>query len=162
MRKYLVLGSALFVSLVSLGARGAGGCETYGIPLTQELRDWELGPTSLETNQGSAGTLLPLSKRLRLMLQKLPAKPGQANPGFGGIVPLRVANTGTYKISVGAPVDIEMREAKGSAVAETAREQNTACDKMKTVTTYPLKGGLDYVLKLDQVGGNSIELMLSR
>jgi hypothetical protein len=174
----LLLFCALAFSLVPLSspateavrpvAEMKGDCAAYKIPLTQEFKDWELGPTSLATDEGKKGTILPLGKRLKLMLEpagkvkfaKPPEKGGRA--GYGAIVPLRVANTGEYRISLGERAWVDVVEKEGNRLEAASFEMQTGCDKIRKVVTYKLNGGRDYLLQVAGARGDSAELMISK
>ncbi|RZA09418.1 MAG: hypothetical protein EOP11_01790 [Proteobacteria bacterium] len=145
-----------------------GGCENYQTPLTQEFKDWELGPLTLATNEGKEGTLLPLNKRLKLLLQpassvkfaKPPAK--DAAKGSGAVIPLRVASTGTYKIAAGSRLWLEITKKNGEEIKAERFEMQTACATIAKVLTFKLTGGQDYLLQLAGAPEASVEIMLSR
>jgi hypothetical protein len=173
MRSSFLLG--LFLPLLTFAAEPVrpmkemkGGCENYKTPLAQEFKDWELGPLTLATNEGKEGTLLPLNKRLKLLLQptaavkyaKVPAK--DATKGSGAVIPLRVASTGTYKVAAGARLWLEITKKNGAEVKAERFEMQTSCATIAKVLTFKLTGGEDYLLQLSGAPETSVDIMLSR
>lgn len=145
-------------------------CQRYKIPLAQEFRTWELGPSRLSTDEGARGTLLPLEQRVVLELRpqsRSRFEPGATQPaqrprGFGGRVPVRVASSGTYKFAIGGEARLELVNHDRAAIPAEGREAHRRCPSIAEVLTFHLDGGRDYVLRISASREPDLDLLISK
>lgn len=163
MRTLLLFCAGFLASPFSLAAENPlpGGppkaaCGKFQTSLGQEFKDWALGPLTLSTAEGKEGTLLPLNKRLKLLLGR-----GKGE-GFGAVMPVRVATTAVYKIATGDIVGLEIKDKDGAPLAPASRESEAGCDRIRQVVNFRLDGGKDYALHLNGAPKSTAEVMISK
>lgn len=145
-------------------------CRRYEIPLAQEFRAWELGPSRLSIDEGKRGTLLPLDQRLVLELRpqvRMRFEEGATAPtprpkGFGGASSVRVASTGLYKFSIGGRARLQLVKKDGAVILADRKESQRACPTITEVQAFLLEGGRDYVLKIFDSTEPDLDLLISR
>jgi hypothetical protein len=146
-------------------------CEEFKESHALELRNWELGPVALSTAEGLEGSLLPQGQRVSLLLEGVAKNPFVAPPErkpdegtFAGISPLRMANGGDFRVSIGQKIWVDLVEKKSKKLIASAAHEMSApdCGPIKKIVTFSLEGGKDYVLQFSGSAKNKIDVMVTK
>jgi hypothetical protein len=154
-----------------------GGCENFAMPLAKEMSLWDKSELRVQGAQDDKSTaILPAERKVSLSLypQKkvvLPVKPEKdfakkAETAFAGLAAIQVPKDGTYRISLGSKVWLDLVAEEGAdagpkLVPAANFEMQTGCAKIFKAVEYNLKAGKKYYLQISSSQAPSAHVLTS-
>ena len=140
-----------------------GGCNNYSISLSKEFVAW------MQPAVSGTGADLPLGKRVQVALDdhakvKLVVKPEKKFPSGSkaGVFKLAVSEAGTYRISLGGKMWVDLVDAQGKVVPSDRFEMQTKCESIFKVVEYKLAAGGSYTVQISSSPANSADVLVTR
>jgi hypothetical protein len=154
-----------------------GGCENFAMPLAKEMSLWDKSELRVQGAQDDKSTaILPAGRNISLSLypQKkvvLPVKPEKdfakkSETAFAGLASIQVPKDGTYRISLGSKVWLDLIAEEGGdgapkVVPAANFEMQTGCAKIFKAVEYNLKAGKKYYLQISSSLSPSAQVLTS-
>lgn len=150
-----------------------GGCDNYKIDIKSELQAWKTtAPAPPAAVSGDTAPTIDIGKKLNLALAKhdavkfllLPEKtfPARAGASFAGLVKVAVPKDGTYRISLGEKLWVDVVDAATSKrVIANQFEMQTECHQIFKVVDFPLKANKSYILQISSSRLPQAEVLVS-
>ncbi len=148
-----------------------GDCANYKMDLQRELALWNKNIAEVKASpkleqvgllhefRHTEATLIP-EKQITLAVP--PEKPTKEPEGtFAGLLQLTPKVSGSYRISAGTKVWIELAGANGQRMVSTDFEMQSKCPKIFKTVIYDLKANETYTLQLTGSFKAVVSLMVS-
>ncbi len=122
---------------------GASPLPAHALCLTAMLT--RASATAAATGTGSAASTIAIGHPTRLALQPIaamhwPDQPTKKNGPYAGLAAIDVPNAGTFTISLGARVWIDVLEGS-TAIASTSHRHGAACSGIAKQVVFPMVAG---------------------
>jgi hypothetical protein len=139
-------------------------CSNVRVAMPAEFAGWsEQTPVAAGTEAGGGATIR-LGQAVRVALHpaqhlKLDPAPKRAGP-HGGTLTLVIAQAGTYRLALGAPVWIDLIQ-NNKALASSAHAHGPKCSGIRKTVTFNLSPG-NYVVQLSGSDADSVSLLAAK
>ncbi len=149
-----------------------GDCSNYELNISAELKTWDAPKAPLAAADTSKKLQSPIAQGILYEISLVPeakvkflAKPEKSKPDgdklSGGLARVQIHEAGTYRVSIGQKVWVDVLDEKSQIVESKSFEMQTKCPKIFKVVEYELKKGL-FTLQFSGSQTNLVKVLLSR
>lgn len=160
------LAAALALTLASCaGSQGErpmhemqGGCGDYRLDVTREIALAQSAGVTLQAAAGAQpdAAFVPLEQRVAVNLlpqtevkfRLPPERRREATERHAGMLQLRVASDGDYRISTGTAAWVDVIDAEGNRLRPQMFEMQTQCASVFKTVVFALRGGTNYTMQV--------------
>ena len=172
MRLVTLVGLAAFLAAAAEAGQAGrgmeGGCEAYAWDMRREMAAWDQGGTTLAALAAGSpeAAAVPLGRRLDVKLLPVgdvrfaAAPERKPEAGYAGLVPVSVPADGTYRVSAGSRVWLDV-VAQGQRIPSAKFEGHGGCAKVHKSVAFALKAGTRYLVQVSASEKAEVSLMVT-